>query len=78
MGKYSIRTSKLEMDQVPDHGQTLDHLSCAKCAREPAGRERHNGPVTVHRNKNLLFLAISESNSVTSVFLVRFSIRLDV
>ena len=59
-----------------DHGQTLDHLELRKPgARQPAGCERPTDPVTVHRKKKLI-LAIFESNFVTSVFLVRFSIFL--
>ena len=60
-----------------DHGQTLDHLELRKPgARQPAGCERPTDPVTVHRKKHLI-LAIFESNFVTSVFLVRFSICFD-
>ena len=75
MGKYSIWTSKLSSGPVSDHGQSLDHQSCVK--RASANRPASRGSVTVHRKKNLL-IAIFESNFVTFVFLVRFSICFDI
>ena len=62
-----------------DHGQTLDHLELRKKraipgARQQTGRERPFAPVIIHKKQ--LFFSYLETNSLTSVFLVRFLISL--